>query len=217
MIAYVTKTGQIIGGVYGTSRKDLSGITSLCGGDYAVFVDDNEYPNLNIGSVIIQDILPDNPSLSVHVATATGTPNVVPVVVDIVALRANKIAEINKICGEKIDSGYYSYAEGTKNSDGTYRALLYKSDITHQLDMIGMLTIAQAGGTCTWKDASIIGECHEVSADVIKQLYTEMVSHITWCKTNADKLCGEIMTLTTAEQINGVKFSDEPMPTYPTV
>lgn len=126
-----------------------------------------------------------------------------------------KITQINATADEKINNGYYSYAEGATNADNTVKALLYKSDISHQLDMLGELTQAQTGNECTWKDASIIGSCHVVTAAVVQQLYKEMVDHIKWCKTTADKLCGEVMAATTVDAVNAITFPDEPAPTAP--
>lgn len=225
MIVYATKEGKILGAVYGNSKEDLKGITSLCGGDYAVFIDETVYTDFQskLGGYTISDIVVDIPSVCPYVPTASGVPVYTEPVVDLDALKTAKITAINTIAGEKIDRGFYSYAEKTTNADGTYKMLFYKSDSNHreQLGLLYNLVQFHAQGLftdlkCSWKDANQEDlPCHEITDAVATQLFAECGQHLLWCKKESDTLVQQVTAATTVDAVNAIAWPDEPTPTAP--
>jgi hypothetical protein len=158
-------------------------------------------------------------------ATINAAP--LPTITDATSLtqaQAYQKAFINQQCGQKIDGGFYSYAEGEKNADGTYKMLLYKSDANHreQLGLLYNLVQFHTQGlftslSCTWKDASLENEpCHAVTDACITQLFAEMGQHLLWCKLTSDALIEQIAAATTVDVFKAIVFTDEPAPTTPT-
>lgn len=132
--------------------------------------------------------------------------------------QSNKKELIDYICSGKINAGFYSAVEQLKDSSGNVQKLLYKCDITHQIDFayyINTLIPAHKQGlmtdtSCMWKDASIEGPCHSISDKTAMFLYTEMGLHVQWCRTAADDLKAQVNAATTVDEVNAVAFSDEP-------
>jgi hypothetical protein len=142
---------------------------------------------------------------------------------DLSQVQAYRKALINQQYGQKIDGGFYSYAEKKQDSSENYEMLLYKSDRNHreQLGLLNDLAAYHKQGEftavkCTWKDASEEDEpCHEVTDDCVIQLFAEMGQHLLWCKLTADELVKEITAATTVDSVNAITFPDESVPTIP--
>ena len=137
---------------------------------------------------------------------------------DISDAQTIKKFSIDSECSSRINAGYYSEVEQTKDPSGTIQKLLYKSDMTHQINFayyINTLIPAHNKGLmtdvpCTWKDASIEGPCHAITDSMAMFLYTEMGLHVQWCRTAADDLKAQVNAATTVDEVNAVAFSDEP-------
>ena len=133
-------------------------------------------------------------------------------------VKTNKKSLIDSECADKINAGFHSAVEQLKDSSGNVQKLLYKCDLTHQIDFayyINTLIPAHNKGLmtdvpCTWKDASIEGPCHAITDSMAMFLYTEMGLHVQWCRTAADVLKAQVNAATTVDEVNAVAFSDEP-------
>lgn len=126
--------------------------------------------------------------------------------------------QIDSDCANKINAGFYSAVEQSKDSSGVIQKLLYKCDLTHQLNFgyyINTLIPAHKQGTmtsvsCTWKDASVEGPCHPISDTIAQFLYTLMGLHVQWCRTTADSLKDQVNNAKTIDDVSSISFPDEP-------
>jgi hypothetical protein len=144
LIVYVRQDGSIHGIVYGTSVNDLQGITALHDADYAMFLDDTQYANVqsNPAEYTITNIVPGSVN-KYNVPTATGTPvhTPIPDSVKLAAAQQAKIAELLQKCNETLVGGFQSSALGSPhtyasddiaqaNFDATANRLQRRTDIT---------------------------------------------------------------------------------------
>ena len=119
MIAYIDKNGNIKGSVYGITQEDLQGITKLHDADYAVFIDDEQYPNVenDQGEYVIQNIVEEQQN-QYGIPIVTGIPVYTPIP-DATKLQNYQSAKINQL-RQSLESDVGTFQSSALGTPHTY-------------------------------------------------------------------------------------------------